>query len=205
MDVGGGVAMTDGSVRAALKQELYHRYAGDSGTLIVEELGLKHGAARVDLAVINGRLLGIEIKSNSDSLQRLPGQVRIYNCVLDRASLVCGDRHLARALRLIPEWWGVTRAEIRTDGTVRLTPVREPSDNPAPDPVAIAKLLWRDEVLEILEGENKCDGLRSKRRSVLYAKLAEVLGLDSLRARVRQQLRARLGWRSDGLQRRGDG
>lgn len=201
----GEVAMTDGSVRAAVKKGLVRRYGGDRTTLIVEELGLKHGAARVDLAVINGRLLGIEIKSNSDSLRRLSHQMRVYNSVLDRMSLVCGDRHLNAALGVVPDWWGITRAEMGHDGNVRLRRIRESQDNPAPDPVAIAKLLWRGEALDILNSEGKCHGLRSKPRGALYEKLAEVLELDVLRARVRQKLRARSGWRSDAPQKRGDG
>ncbi len=196
--VQGGMVMTDAAVRAALKEELYRRHAGDSETLIVEELGLRHGAARIDLAVINGRLLGIEIKSNSDSLQRLPKQAGIYNSVLDRVALVCGSRHMARALQLVPDWWGITLAESRSGGTIRLTPIRKPRDNPSLDPVAIARLLWREEALSALAGEGGDDGLRSKRRALIYAKLAEVISLDSLRARVRQQLRARSNWRSAG-------
>ena len=46
------------------------------------------GAARVDIAVINGHIRGVEIKAEADSLERLPRQVEAYGRVVDRATLI---------------------------------------------------------------------------------------------------------------------
>jgi hypothetical protein len=67
-------ATKDGHLRIALKRRLLTRYSDHPSTLILEELGLKHGAARIDIAVVNGDLHGYELKSDSDTLSRLPRQ-----------------------------------------------------------------------------------------------------------------------------------
>ena len=40
-------AMTDHDIRAVLKRELRAQYQGDVDTMIIEELGLRHGKTRV--------------------------------------------------------------------------------------------------------------------------------------------------------------
>ncbi len=55
------------------------------------------GSSRIDVAAINGRITGCEIKSTRDDFARLARQVEIYSAVLDVAILVvegvrAGDR-----------------------------------------------------------------------------------------------------------------
>ncbi len=52
-------------------------------TLILNELGISAHEARVDVAVLNGRFAGYEIKSDVDSLRRLASQSSVYDLVLD--------------------------------------------------------------------------------------------------------------------------
>ena len=66
----------------------------DPQTLIVEELGIRQGAARVDVAVVNGSLHGYEIKSARDTLERLPKQSELYSSVFDTITLVTAENHL---------------------------------------------------------------------------------------------------------------
>lgn len=75
------------------------RHHQDPNTLVVDELGLRHGAPRADIAVANGHLLGIEIKSDADTLSRLGSQVDCYSAVFDRAVLVTATRRLFDAVR----------------------------------------------------------------------------------------------------------
>lgn len=198
--------MNDNDIRVALKAELARRYAKDNNTLLLDELGIRHGTARIDLIVVNHRLHGYEIKSDSDSLRRLPEQIRIFSSVLDRITLVVGYRHAYDALRMVPEWWGVRlAAEDERCGTVVLSSARFPRNNPRVDLNAMVALLWRDEALNILEEMGAAKGVRSKIRTDIYKRLVEVCKPDYLRARIRQQLKSREGWRS-GTQRmsRGD-
>ena len=70
--------MSDACIRDALKRELLYEYKDDRQTVIIEELGVQHGTSRIDLAVVNGVLHGFELKSDRDTLTRLP----LYSCIL---------------------------------------------------------------------------------------------------------------------------
>ena len=188
---------SDKLIRSALKKQLEKRYREDPDAKIIEELGLAHGAARVDIAVVNGVLHGYELKSDLDTLYRLPEQMRIYNSVFDRITLVVGKSHLHEAIKLIPDWWGITIAKsINTAGEINFSNIRATEDNPLRSSMAIASLLWREEALNILEQLNKARGVRSKTRTVIYERLVEVLDQETLRNEVRRYLRARVNWRS---------
>lgn len=190
--------MNDWNIRTVLKKELMRRYAKEEDTLVLDELGLRHGAARIDLVVVNHQLHGYEIKSDLDSLRRLPDQIKAYNSVMDRVTLVVGYRHAYDALRMVPEWWGVRLAETKKrSGTVVLSNARPPRDNPRVDLNAVVALLWRNEALAILEEMGATRGIRSKPRTEIYERLIEVSEPDHLRFRIRQQLKSREGWRVD--------
>lgn len=197
--------MNDLDIRKVLKSELLDKHGNDSETMILEELGLKHGRTRIDLVVINDRLHGYEIKSDRDSLKRLTEQINIYSSIMDRVTLVVGYRHAYNALKMVPEWWGVRLAEKDEEsGAVFLSDARLPTDNPRVDINAIASLLWRDEALDILEEIGESKGVRSKTRTDIYSRLVQVIEPRHLCAMVRRQLKSRKDWRS-GAQRRSYG
>lgn len=189
---------SDKAIRSALRENLQKIYESDSTVKIIEELGLAHGEARIDLAVVNGSIHGYELKSDLDTLRRLPEQVRIYNSVLDHVTLVVGKNHLFDAFNIIPEWWGVTIAKVSSSGNkISFCNIRDADENPQKNSVAIANLLWREEALHILEEKGVAGGVRSKSRQVLYERLAEVLNQNELRAKVREYLSTREDWRSN--------
>jgi len=85
---GQNVGVNDGEVRSALRARLDRQYPDRQGTRIVEELDLCQASARIDLAVVNGRMIGWEIKSGADRLGRLPQQQVVYSRL--RPSLASG-------------------------------------------------------------------------------------------------------------------
>jgi hypothetical protein len=190
-------SVRDFDVRTALRRKVFARYAGDPGTRIIHELGLACGAARADIAVVNGRLHGYEIKSDSDTLERLPSQITVYGAVFDRVTLVVGERHLAKSLATIPDWWGVKVAVAGPRCAVHFREERLPLNNDGVVAIAVAQLLWRGEVLSLLEASGSAAGVRGKSRMVVWQRLVESMSLDNLRREVRAQLKAREGWRSD--------
>ena len=157
---------------------------------MLEELGLCRGFARVDLAVVNGRLHGYEIKSDRDSLRRLPGQVEMFSKVFDRLTLVVGERHQASACRKIPRWWGILRVSSANGGPV-FKVVRRPADNPKRDPRALVELLWAGDALALLEARGVARGVRGRPRHFLWERLVQELELAEIAAAVRKQLKAR--------------
>ncbi|CAM8665820.1 sce7726 family protein [Sphingobium cupriresistens] len=185
--------MRDLDVRLAVRSRLRREHQDDMDTRVVEEMGIWNGAVRVDLAVINGEFVGYEIKSARDTLARLPNQASLYNAVFDRVNLVAAEKHLDHAIGEMPEWWGMISA--RSDGGgVRLEVLRLAGTNPAIEPLQLARLLWRDEALAILDRCDAARGVRSGTREKIAARLAETLSLDELRRQVRQCLKVRGSW-----------
>lgn len=193
--MGGGGDVRDRDVRQALHRKVLGEHHGDPDTLVLDELGLRHGACRVDVAVVNGEVHGFEIKSDADTLERLPAQVALYGAVLDKATLVVGERHLAAALAQLPAWWGVRVAAAGPRGAVHFRTERQPRRNQHLDPVAVAELLWRPEVVDLLRDLGTSEPVLRKPRAVLYRHLAEAVELDELRRLTRLRLKARERWR----------
>ena len=71
------VLFKDQDIRSVLNQKLEKKYR-DADTIIINELGLLQGLCRVDVAVINGIIHGYEIKSEADTLERLPLQAKLW-------------------------------------------------------------------------------------------------------------------------------
>lgn len=183
--------MNDSDVRIAVREYLAATYSGDASTRIVEEMGIWSGSVRIDIAVINGSLCGYELKSDRDTLERLPLQSQLYSRVFDQIVLVASERHLDKAIKIIPRWWGITSV---SHNDFSLT-VRRPSKrNPSPDPYLIAQLLWKEEVVRILESFGLVKGYRSKPVSALHKRLAEEVSFDELTAAVRAVLKERVNW-----------
>lgn len=191
----------DKSIRVTLRKVLEKKLSAyrDQGfnAEIFEELGVQHGTARIDFAIVNGIMHGYEIKSDRDTLERLPEQIKEFSSVFDELTLVVGKRYLYEAIHMIPDWWGIIVAKTDIDGQVILQTIREPEKNKEQVGLSIARLLWREEALRILEERNKAEGLRYKRREFIYEKLADELDTETLKKQVSDSLVSRVGWRSD--------
>ena len=199
------MAVNDRDIRDAYHRQRLARQHRDPSTLVVDELGLRHGACRADIAVIGGHFVGIEIKSDADSLDRLASQVNSYSAVFDRAVLVSTERHLARATEHVPPWWGIVSAKQGPRGGIRFATVRRSAPNPQVDQHAVAQLLWRDEAAQILSGLGF--GARNLRgsRAVLYGRLVDQLSERELRKHVSETMKRRSGWREPAQPSQGAG
>lgn len=188
--------MNDTDIRQVVLSDLGREYESDPDTVIIEELGLCQGEARVDIAVVNGSIHGFEIKSDRDTLKRLPGQIQIYNRSLDSVTLVVGSRHLYQTLEIIPKWWGVIVAREKS-GQMHLKMRRKGKPNPCLDLSSVVQLLWRDEAYEALKERGLHRGLSNKPRTILWKKLTELLSIEELKALIGNALKSRGNWRSD--------
>src|SRR3989339_1402334 len=139
----------DKLIRIALKENLEVEHRNDSRLKIIEELGVSHGTARVDIAVVNGVIHGYEIKSDMDTLQRLPEQMNIYNSVFTQMTLVVGKNHLYEAINIVPDWWGITIAKIDSNGSIIFNCIRKAGNNLNQDSISMARLLWKDEAFKL--------------------------------------------------------
>ncbi|WP_231729630.1 sce7726 family protein [Sphingomonas sp. CCH18-H6] len=164
-------------------------------TLVIDELGLDHGSCRIDIAVINGHIRGVEIKAGADTLERLPRQVAAYGEVVDKALLIVDPKHLAPALTMVPDWWGIMVAERGTTQGVRFRRVRPERSNKGVDPLVLARLLWRPEAQAILKSLGVSEQELRAPRATLYKMLVDRLPLRRLSQTIRETLKARTSWR----------
>jgi hypothetical protein len=187
---------TDRIIRQELKKKIEKKYK-NAPVRIIEELCLDDHSTRIDIAVVNGILHGYEIKSDLDTLERLPKQMNSYNSIFDQITLVVGSQHLYEAFNLVPDHWGIMVAKIDGKGSIYFNLIREASDNNAQQKLSIAKLLWKHEALEVLENIDSVYGYKSKSKNVIHERISNLLDLDTLKNTVRKTLLlSRTDWRA---------
>jgi hypothetical protein len=173
---------------------MLRRHHGAPDTLVVDELGLRHGSGRADIAVVNGRLVGYEIKSNRDSLARLRKQIGLYDAIFDSITIVVGAKHDSVICRRVPRHWGVVLARIGKRGGINFHTKRRPRANRRVDLLSVAQLLWKVEALEMIREITSSTEILNLRRRQLYEYLSKNVPATKLRREVRSRLKSRLNW-----------
>lgn len=113
---------------------------------IINELTICDGDARVDIAVANGRLCGYEIKSDVDTLERLPKQIEYYSTTFDKMTIVVGEKYNEKILCNVPDWWGIKLAYLNKNGSISIRNIRTAKINKNLDAHKITQLLWKEEL-----------------------------------------------------------
>lgn len=192
----GDVIMHDADVRQATWKMINKRKC-NKGTdvLKIDEFDLCC-EVRADIAVINGHITGYELKSAKDNLRRLPKQVLYYSKIMDYCNLVVSDNHFEKALDIIPDYWGIYIARLSSSGKVYIRKYKSALFNSTClDPYAIAQLLWRPEIITILDENGIPRGRGYQNRFTLWDKMAESFSLTELRRITRETLKRRVNWR----------
>jgi hypothetical protein len=105
------------------------------------------GTSIADVAVFNGLATGYELKTELDSLRRLPTQIQDYLKVFDNVFVVTATGWVEEALAILPETVGI----LGFDEDSRITHVRSAvSNSEALDAEAVFQCLRRIEYLEAL-------------------------------------------------------
>lgn len=135
-----------------IRESLHRKLAADGRKLntVLNEFTVMRGNQRVDVAVVDELLEGFEIKSDVDTLKRLPDQAKYFSYCFHRMTLVVGPVLLEGALKLIPDWWGVLLATRNKKGVVVLRELRPALPNPKVNYRWVARLMWRDEIIAAL-------------------------------------------------------
>ena len=180
----------DKDIRKHLLENTFSRFFSKKDTVVVNELDLCQGMARVDIAVVNGYLHGYEIKSDADSLSRINSQAEIYNKVLEKVTVVSGTRHIEKLIVQTPIWWGIT--EVKYDGFKVVSKIlRTPTINKEIDIFYLCRLLWKSEALGLLEKHGKSIGCLSKNKFFLWKKIANEIPEQEIKNYVRESLKKR--------------
>ncbi|MGY4892896.1 UNVERIFIED_CONTAM: hypothetical protein EX528_21850 [Xanthomonas axonopodis] len=156
---------------------------------LIEELRLHGGEVRADLVLVE-QMHCFEIKSEADSLARLINQGSRYGWVFDRVTLVMAPCHVARAMELLPPWWGAMVVDSQT-GTFKC--LREAGMNVRHKATSLASILNKEEALEVLRREGLIKGWRSKSLYLIQQHIAQTFELDEIREHIRAALLARAG------------
>jgi hypothetical protein len=184
------------AIRAAFRP-LAIAAAGRPEARVIDEFWTPASHERADLATVGDDLHGYEIKSAQDTLRRLPRQVAAFGRIFDRCTAIVATRHEMRADGLLPEWWGLIIVEPGPE-PIFLTR-REGQANPSVDVELVVRLLWRAEVTQILL-DHGVQPDRPGGRSAMWTQLLEALDPSKITAVVRDALRSREHWRTQGGQ-----
>ena len=187
--------MNDLIIRKNFHKKKLRKYHADNNTLVIDELGLNHGKSRADIAVVNGLLVGYEIKSDNDSLFRLEEQIKSYNAIFDKVNIIVGLRHFRNIHKYVPRWWGIIIADKGLRNAVKFDLIRKSSRNKNIQPIPIARLLWRNEVIQLLKQKQIPSKLLRQPRAFLYETLVDSVNTDELKKSVRETLKTRRNWR----------
>lgn len=172
------------------KENIGHNYR------IINELGVCDGMARVDIAVTNGRLYGYEIKSDKDTLERLPGQIEAYNKTFDKIIIVVGEKYKEKIINVVPDYWGIEVATQNKNNNITLKKLRSAKINKNVDSKSLLELLWKDELILLLKNKG-VKGLSNKNRRKLRDIAINSIPLNEIKNYTRETLKFRKDWRVD--------
>lgn len=190
--------LDDKMIREAVLAHLYRESTQSKETgeiVVIEELDLCLGQARIDLAVINGIATGIEIKSDKDSLDRLESQIETYSKIFDFVEIVVGSKHLESVLKNTPQWCGVSLVLGGNSDELIYKKIRSTKLNKRKDPFSALQLLWKNEALQLLETANVFSSFKNKSRDIIWKQLLESFKSEDLFRYVNQCLKNRQNWR----------
>jgi hypothetical protein len=187
-------SLNDREIRSFLIEQFSQTHAS-LDTVLIEELDLCVGEARIDLALINGKSQGIEIKSDCDTLDRLPKQIEVYSKVFDRVDIVSGSKLLKSILPRVPDWWGVARVTKSNQGILKYNRIRNCRKNPSKDPLSNAQLLWKNEILDLFKKRTLDTKFKYKSKEILLSTLVENFSHTEVFTHVNFCLRNRKDWR----------
>ena len=185
----------DSDIRSAFHAKRLKHLKSHPETLVIDELGLAHAKSRIDIAVINGCIHGYEIKSARDTLERLSAQIDIYRQTLQKLTIVAASNHLLSVVDYVPKWCGVIEAKRGPKGSIRFTTVQGARINPDIDPVMLAHLLWRNEVISLLSQIGYAPGELRRPRKQLYEMLCDVRTPNQIIASIKAFMAQRQAWR----------
>ena len=109
--------LSEPEIKAIVLNRLKEQGRIDRRSTLASEFCLGRTGVRADLAIRSDRLIGVEIKSELDSLRRLPAQLSVYRAYFATSLLVVATRHLDGIAS--NDLTGVEVWECMTDGTVR--------------------------------------------------------------------------------------
>ena len=144
---------------------------------VIEEKIIKGSRADV-LGVLDGYIVGFEIKSDADTYTRLKTQVTDYDRFCDFCYIVVGESHRRHVAEHVPDHWGIIA--VTDEGTFL---DRGADDNPNAKIENQIYLMWKREMHQLLD-MNGCPKYRDKSRAFLREYLVSHIDHDILKKQM---------------------
>lgn len=176
------IRLYDEDIREPLFDYLEERYGK---IRIFEEKII--GRSRADILLLTtDSIIGIEIKSDADSYERLKRQVGNYNKYCDRNYIAVGKTHAKHVAEHVPKSWGILVVSL-TDDQITISEMRPTEENPRMIKEQQITLLWRPELNRILE-KNQLPRYKQKSKKFVQLKLLEKLAWEDLKPDICEEL-----------------
>lgn len=145
------------------------------------------GRSRADVMMVTETgLIGLEIKSDADTYERLKRQVKDYDRYFDANYVVVGKSHEKHVEEHIPDHWGIlTAAPVGRD--ILIEEKRPARPNPKRKPDLQLTLLWRQELQHILD-QNHLPKYKQKSRRFVREKILDKLEWKLIKAAICAEL-----------------
>ncbi|MBS8261110.1 hypothetical protein DYI23_12865 [Roseibium polysiphoniae] len=147
--------------------EMRRRRHINRNSIVATEYVLGSTGRRADLSILHkGEHIGIEIKSQLDKLDRLPGQLSVYTACFDRVILVADEKHIENAEKLASvdvELW-----QFSNSGEFQCR--REAQYRPAKKPTVAVRLLTEPTIKRLL----KLPANEAASRTALFKQASEL-------------------------------
>lgn len=139
--------LNDSLIRVALLARL--RNAHPQPKALIEELRVHNGNAIADVVAIHREAHCYEIKGDGDKVERIVQQGIYYDLAFRKVTLVTTSKHIAKAIKIAPNHWGLLEAKENSAGKIIFRPVRQAQKSVAFDKQIALLTLWRNELFEI--------------------------------------------------------
>lgn len=145
------------------------------------------GRSRADVIMLTSEsLIGLEIKSDVDTYERLKRQVRSYNQFCDCNYIVVGKTHEKHVEEHVPKEWGILVVEVEGHN-VMINRQREALENLKMKREYQITLLWRPELQRLLAA-NALPVYKQKSKRFVQQKLLEKVEWPVLKQQMCEEL-----------------
>ena len=179
-----------------LKEKKFTKNPED--TIVIDEFSSSYSSARIDISVLNGSLHGYEIKSERDTLERLPKQIEYYTKIFEYITVVTTDKYTEKIIEIVPDFFGIFLIE-KKKNKLKLKKIRNSKKNKNIDYFELTKLLWKEELKEILK-ENDIKKVSSLTRLELTKKVFENIPQNIIKKCVLTKIKNRTIERAVSIQ-----
>lgn len=141
--------MKETQIRTALVSFLKAKAEFESA-MFSKEVSIRGGAKRADLVAIAHECHCFELKSDVDNLNRLFEQACSYSRVFEHVTLVCHEKHVQRAQKILPGWLNI----VKFDARLMFEPVREGGKSPFVNAGSVVSMMRSEELKGLLITQN---------------------------------------------------